>query len=311
MDTRVFIHTNDKQLLGAIVSRYSLRKSSGHGQQFAVEIIHFNDFPALRKRHGWPYLREGQRAVWDNNDLQSFTPLRFLPPSLMNYVGRALVIDPDVFALADVWELLQRDMGGAAILARRICPKDGRSPYWASSVMLLDCSKLVHWQWEQALEEMFSMRRDYRKWMSLELEPPGSVAALDDEWNHFDQLDDATKLLHNTGRLTQPWKTGLPIDFIPKGSGRRHEPALLSKMKGRVFALLRGRPFLPFGYYKRHPDPRQEALFFRLLRECVEAGEISTAFLRDEIERRHVRPDAFELMNEQVSGKQWSSGAGG
>ena len=32
--------------------------------------------------------------------------------------GRAAVIDPDIFAVGDVWELLSRDMGGKAILCR-------------------------------------------------------------------------------------------------------------------------------------------------------------------------------------------------
>ena len=40
----------------------------------------------------------------------------------MDYQGRALVIDPDVFAAGDVWDLLQRDMQGHAILCR---PKSG------------------------------------------------------------------------------------------------------------------------------------------------------------------------------------------
>ena len=45
-------------------------------------------------------------------DLQSFTPLRFMPPQLMGYEGRAIVIDPDVFAVGDVYELLTPRHGG-------------------------------------------------------------------------------------------------------------------------------------------------------------------------------------------------------
>src|SRR5262249_48606740 len=50
-------------------------------------------FPA--RPRGQSYLREGERAVWRYDDLQSFTPLRFLPPELMGHRGRALVVDPD------------------------------------------------------------------------------------------------------------------------------------------------------------------------------------------------------------------------
>ena len=39
---------------------------------------------------------------------------------------------------------------------------------------------------------------------------------------------------------------------------------------------------------------RQEALFFGLLRDCLEAGAVSEAFLREEMGRGHLRPDALE-----------------
>ena len=48
----------------------------------------------------------GVKRNWRNDDLQSFTPLRFMPPELMGYQGRAVVVDPDVFAVGDVFELL-------------------------------------------------------------------------------------------------------------------------------------------------------------------------------------------------------------
>ena len=98
----VFIHTNDKQKLGAVVGRYSLQKNSSHAAEFDVRFIETRDFPCMAQREGELYLRDGEYRPWLNNDLQSFTPLRFAPPQLMNYEGRAVVIDPDVFALADV-----------------------------------------------------------------------------------------------------------------------------------------------------------------------------------------------------------------
>ena len=67
---------------------------------------------------GRKFLRAGAWRAWENADLQSFTPVRFTPPKLMGYQGRAIVIDPDVFAVGDVNELFERDMEGKAILAR-------------------------------------------------------------------------------------------------------------------------------------------------------------------------------------------------
>ena len=35
----VFIHTNEKQMLGALVSRYSLRRNSAHADRFDIRFI--------------------------------------------------------------------------------------------------------------------------------------------------------------------------------------------------------------------------------------------------------------------------------
>ena len=120
MDHCVFIHTNHKQILGALVAQYALKRNSRHADQFDVRIIDTRDYPFLRAREGQLYLRDGIERPWLNDDLQSFTLLRFMPPELMGFQGRAVVIDPDIFAVADVWELLSRDMQGNADVKRRL-----------------------------------------------------------------------------------------------------------------------------------------------------------------------------------------------
>src|SRR5205085_10317524 len=97
----------------------------------------------------------------------------FTPPELMKYKGRSLVVDPDVFCLTDVNELLNRDMKGAAIMARHRA--GSKQAVWASSVMLLDNPKLKHWNVEQNFDEMFRVERDYMKWITLQLEPADSI----------------------------------------------------------------------------------------------------------------------------------------
>jgi hypothetical protein len=291
----VFIHTNAKQMLGAKVSAHALRTRSNDPAAFDVRILLLEDYPALHGREGQQYLRSGHPAVWKNDDLQSFTPLRFLPPQLLDWRGRALMIDPDVFALADVAELLERDMQGKAILARRVEPSDGREPYWASSVMLLDCAQLRHWRWEEHIEQMFAMQRDYSQWMTLATEPADSIGVLEEEWNHFDTLTDGTKLLHNTTRATQPWKTGLPLDFRRDPFIHQKHAPTPRELAGRLKRRLLGRP-VDENVYRRHPDPRQEQLFFRLLGECLDSGVISRDELHTEISRGHIRVDAEQLV---------------
>jgi hypothetical protein len=288
----VFIHTNAKQLVGARVAEYALRRNSRRPDAFDVRLLEVESEPFLAAHEGRRYLRDGAWRVWTNDDLQSFTPLRFLPPERMGYQGRALVIDPDIFAVGDVCELLTRDMQGKALLARR---RSGwkKKTCWASSVMLLDCARLSHWHCEQDFEALFEGKRDYADWICLRCEPEPTLGLLEDEWNHFDKLTRDTKMLHNTRRWTQPWKTGLPVDFVPgdKVLGLPLVDRLMRWRRERFgdHALL--------GRYVRHPDRNQERFFFGLLRECLERGAVSEALLREEIRRNHVRHDAFEVLD--------------
>ncbi len=281
MKNTVFIHTNGKQLAGAIVSAHSLKRNSKTPEAFDVRIIQQEDFAFFQEFEGRKFKRSGGWRTWKNDDLQSFTPTRFLPPELMKYQGRAVVIDPDVFAVGDVNELLTRDMAGKAIMAKRRAGHNGRDDYIASSVMLLDCAKLKHWNVRKQFEDMFEGQLDYDDWIVLANEPKGTIGFLDEEWNDFDRLTPKTKLIHNTKRRTQPWKTGLPIDFT-------NRIPLISK-------LLPENGIKLWGKYKKHPDPRQEALFFALLKECLDSGQISEKQLRDEMRANHIRHDALEM----------------
>jgi hypothetical protein len=292
-----FIHTNERQMLGARVGEYALKRNSANAERFDVRILKTEDYPFIREKEGQPFKRDGVERLWRYDDLQSFTPLRFLPPEVMGYCGRAVVIDPDIFAAGDVWELLSRDMGGKAIFCRMRSGPKKWSGCWASSVMLLDCAKLTHWRCEAQFNEMFDFSRDYMDWISLKLEPQDSIGLLEHEWNDFDRLRPETKLLHNTRRLTQPWKTGLPIDWTPADTFKPFPPiGWAMRWRRRVFgdhALL--------GRYLRHPDRNQERFFFGLLRECLERGIVSEAMLRTEIEQNHVRRDAFEVLERTPS----------
>ena len=285
---RVFIHTNERQWVGALVARHALIRNSRHADRFEVEFLRTVDHPVLRERDGQLYLREGEWVPWRYENLQSFTPLRFAPPEKMGYRGRAVVIDPDVFAVGDVWDLLTRDLRGHAISCRLRSGSKGLAGGMASSVMLLDCAKLKHWNWEQQFNELFTGERDYMKWILLQYEPRESILLFENEWNDFDRLTPATRMLHNTKRQTQPWKTGLPADFTP---ARKRVKPLNPATWLRPFT--RGRPPR---YYTRHPDPNQERFFFGLLRECLESGEVTEELLREEMRQNHIRHDALEVL---------------
>ncbi|MGH6943096.1 MAG: hypothetical protein ACREH6_02595, partial [Geminicoccaceae bacterium] len=283
----VFIHSNHRQYVGALVSAHSFVRNSANPGAFDVRIIHHNDFPFFERYEGREYLRDGTTRTWRNDDLQSFTPLRFMPPELMGYEGRAVLVDPDVFAAGDVAPLFTRDMQGKGLMC---CQRAG---HFASSVMLLDCARLKHWRVEEQFDELFQMKRDYRQWIDLKYEDPETIGVLEPVWNDFDHLTPETKLLHNTRRKTQPWKSGLPVDFVPAEKAYRYFPPLLWAMRARRrwfgdYAFL--------GKYKPHPDPNQERFFFELLRECVDKGMVDLDLLRDEMRQNHIRHDALDLM---------------
>jgi hypothetical protein len=297
MDKCVFVHTNEKQWLGALVAEYSFRRNSRNPDAFEVKFIHTKDHPFLAAREGQAFLRGGTTRVWRMDDLQSFTPLRFLPPRLMNWQGRAVVTDPDVFAVGDVNELLDRDMQGAAVMGRHRSGKSEKEYQVATSVMLMDCARLKHWDVEADFDQLFRMEKDYKEWMVLAYEDPANIGYLEDCWNDFDNLDEHTRLIHNTKRKTQPWKTGLPVDYTPADKFK-DKPLLasLNRLRARVFG-----EYGLLGHYQAHPDRRQEEFFFGLLKECIETGHVSEDLVRDEIRKNHVRHDAFEVLDRTPS----------
>lgn len=285
----VFIHTNEQQMLGAIVSAHSFRRQSQHPERFEIRILRLEETPHLQRREGQQYLRMGKIATWHNDDLQSFSPLRMMVPQLMGYQGRALVTDPDVFSVgADVLELLESDMGGKAVICRNLpAEHGGGAGKWATSVMLLDCAKLTAWRWDEQIDAMFASRLDYKRWIQLADEPQHTIGELPEVWNSFDKLEADTRLLHMTERLTQPWKTGLPVDFNMNIQG----------LGGRMRRWLRERGLVGAGRrYQPHPDPRQEAFFFHLLKECLDSGEVTVPYLQQAIRNHDLRPDAFERL---------------
>ena len=293
----VFIHTNEPQLFGGKIAAYSFQKASRNPEKFDVRIITVEEFSHLNKRQGQNYIRKGREAYWNNRDLQSFTPLRFSPPQLMNYEGRAVVVDPDVFALADINELFTLDMQNKPIVCRQTQSAFGKDPYWGTSVMLLDCENLTHWKWDQMIDDMFEKKFDYGNWISLRMEDQQKVGKLDPAWNDFDHLDKQTKMLHTTERSTQPWKTGLPIDFDTIYN-KPAKPTFGQKLLKPLQQILgiKVTPQVDVPRYAPHPDPNQERLFFSLLTGALEEGIVTEADIRYEMSKDFMRHDAVEVL---------------
>ena len=279
MKNTVFIQSNARQRIGARISAHSFKLASARPNSFNVRIIDIGEFPRL-KASGQSILRGKEIRDWDPDDLQSFTPLRFAPPKLMGWNGRALVTDPDCFALGDVADLFDRNMDGKAILAVPRPGRNQRSDYIATSVMLLDTAKLRHWDIDQQIDDLFAQRIDYVDWIELKREDRSTIGLLEAEWNDFDRLSERTKVLHTTKRRTQPWKSGLPVDYTLRERGPFD---FLRRMRHRT--------------YQPHPDPNVEALVYSLLADLIDAGGVTKAELVAEMAANHIRHDSLALVD--------------
>ena len=279
MKRTVFVHANDRQMLGARISAHSYRRNAREPGSFDVKILDVRDHPRLLRR-GQTILRAGHVREWDPDDLQSFTPLRFYPPQAMGFEGLAVITDPDIFGVGDVGELFQRDLQGKAVWAVPRPGHNDRDDYIATSVMLLDCAKLAHWRFDQDLDDLFAHRFDYVDWIELKREDRSTIGLLEPEWNDFDRLTPRTKLLHTTKRRTQPWKTGLPVDYTLRESGWFDALRRIRRQR-----------------YEQHPDRRQEALVYALLAGMVDSREVTKQELVAEMAANHIRHDSMELID--------------
>lgn len=276
MKNTLFIQANTKQMVGALLAKFAAERQRKDPNSFDVQIINVETVPAF-KEFAWAGFKRGNETrVQDPNDLQSFTLTRLMPPELMGYEGRAVVIDPDIFALKDIAPLFEMDLKGNTLAA---CPKKSA---WDSSVMVLDCAKLTHWKIADILKSLGDGTDDYRTWMQLRAEK--NVFELSRDWNSLDVITPTTGMLHTTVRLTQPWKTGLPIDFTPG-----HIPPLF----GYIPRFWVKQPT----HYQPHPDPAVENFFFKLTKDALAAGAVTNEDLQAAIDAHNVRADLFKKIS--------------
>lgn len=282
MHRAVFIQTNDKQLLGARLARFAIER---HSPGLPVTIMAIEAYPEFAAFEGATYHKGGHPITYRHDDLQSFTLSRFKPPELMGYQGEALVIDPDIFAVADIAPIFDLPRTGLPVLA---CAKKGA---YDSSVMVLSCTELQDWRVSAFMDALRAGERDYLEYSTLSF-MEGRVAELDRNWNSLDALSADTRFLHTTNRLTQPWKTGLPIDFT-----RTPLPKKFGIIPREWFYRATGRLTHT---YQPHPDPAVTAFFFALAADALRAGAITEQEVRDEIARGHVRPDFLDRVREHT-----------
>jgi hypothetical protein len=279
LSTRIFVQTNNNQLVVAKVAKFALETRGGAGSRnIPVTIMNVDEMPMFGAFSGVRYRCAGKIVHYDPNHVQSFTLSRFLPPEIMAFSGRALVIDPDILALGDVGDLLSLDLEGNAVAACR------RDMGWETSVMLLDCAKLSHWRIEDIMAGLRDLRVEYLDLMWLRDEP--HVLELPGIWNSHDKIGPGIRMLHMTRVHTQPWKTGLAIkDSLPP------PPPVFGIVPRAPLRRLIGKPE---PRYTAHPDPEVERAFMAAFKAARDAGAVTESEIRAAIAGELIRPDIWK-----------------
>lgn len=200
---KIYIQQNKKQYLASKIAASSFLRNGVENKN--IFFIEFEKNKLLNDQLGKKYLREGKLKIF-KNDLQSFTLLRFLAPEMNSFKDRILVIDPDVFAIQNISRIFNEISNNDEIG----CTFYNNKP--RSEVMIINAFK-VRWNFNQIINDIFNLKLDYSRVMSLGFEDNRRIKEISKIYNSHDKIYPDTVLLHTTNRITQPWKEGLKIDF--------------------------------------------------------------------------------------------------
>jgi hypothetical protein len=279
----VFICTNETQEIGAKVSRYSILKNENWLSEDQIHILHVDDHKQINPLFG-KKLKDGKNfRTIEHTDMQTFSLLRFLPPSIEKFSGYCLIIDPDVFSVKSG---LQRQLDEFILSNNSIMAKPSGNG-WASSVMFTNNQKLKHWKFKTLIDDLISQKIDYRELMSL-ISEIREVSVLPNKLNSFDELNDDTILLHTTNRLTQPWRAGLKFN-----SFKTIKPVLGFIPRKLIWRLL-GRP--TWDLHIDHPSQKITSYFFELAGEALAKNLITEKEIERAQSNKWIRADFLDVI---------------
>ena len=262
---KIYIQTNNKQRLASKIAMASfVQKGFDRNKIFFLDI---EENSLLKSKINQNYLRGG-KAVKFKDDLQSFTPLRFLAPQINNYQDIILVIDPDVFACKDPKNILGEMNENDEIC----CTFYNGKP--RSEVMLINAKK-VKWNYDELISKLFNYELDYNDLINLNFENR-KIKEINNKYNAHDKIDKETVLLHTTRRITQPWKEGLKVDFDKHVSFKEKFKNKLKKILNMNY-----NKSITEKFYIRHSNPDVIKAFktfydFALSKKLINIDEINT-----------------------------------
>ena len=272
---KIFIQSNRFQIAAAKVAKFSFERFG-----YKAEIINFEEHECLTKKIGKVYLRKGKIKKF-KDDLQSFTLLRFLIPEIADPNEKIAIIDPDVFALKPLNELEK-----ITHLQNKIfCTFYNGLP---RSEVMIGKAKNFYLNFNQLVEDLFELKIDYDDIMSLRLYKNENLKEIPHSFNQHDQINDGTFILHTTNRSTQPWKSGLKIDF------ERH---LSSKTK--IINYLKKFLFLKYNksflskYYIKHESEQVYNFVLDLFKEAIKKNYIDKSEIKKSVKNNFIGINFF------------------
>ncbi len=196
---RVFVGTDESQMVATRVLEYSIRK-------FATEPVTIH--PMLNLPVPTPKDKK-------NRPRTGFSFARFLIPGLCGYRGRGMYVDADMQVFSDLAELWDIPFDHQKILCTN---QPDRPDQWKNSghfhpgrqmsVMLLNCTSL-DWKIDKIIGDMDNGEYDYKQLMfdMCVVEPNEIADRIPPEWNCLEWYETGrSQLTHYTVVPTQPWK---------------------------------------------------------------------------------------------------------
>jgi lipopolysaccharide biosynthesis glycosyltransferase len=191
---KVFIGTEANQFIPQKVLEYSIRKNTKH----EVEI-------------------QGVRQNMERVGGTNFGFVRFLIPKMCNFEGKAIYCDADQLVLEDIdglYNLLDPEKE-IALVKKPEGTFGGKTVanHNQTSVMVLNCEKLKNWNPDTMFKPVIPNRAPlengkihYRDFMKLDWMNQEHIQEIDPRWNHFNIVNNDTKLVHFSHVRSQPWK---------------------------------------------------------------------------------------------------------
>ncbi len=177
---RVFIGMEPKQRLACEVLKFSIDRRCG----VAVEFTEIGDVDEpLPQQTGFSFAR------WQ-------------VPQLVGYAGRAIYLDADIVVIGSIEALWAEEIPEDRAVLARPTPDDR----YFTSVMVMDCGKLKHWDFARLHEYVQHGSFQGVMWASKTSPYRKDFAPLAKAWNTLDRRDLETRAVHYTDLRRQPWR---------------------------------------------------------------------------------------------------------